>query len=1203
MSSSTLGFTDFRTVSGTDGQSVVCSWDFSSALVDASNAKQIYIYSNDGDNFITTHVVPLLISGTNELTTSFVVGGLIIRQDYLFSAEVTVNNGGPNIVYYSETTQSFPSSIPQQPAFEISQPAVDQFQIRLTDLSGNLDPSVNSVFDGYSPLTGVYVIYTINSQMITNYFSNDASNSIYTSYLITDCSVGLYDVVVTTENINGRSPLSNDLSIRITTEPTAPLNLNAVELIAVDPSAYYNVESIYMAWNAPLFEGYPTLEGYRISRTDTTNLSVVVISIDTSSNYASGPSYISGKTYHYTDTSNLSIGHTYTYTICAYALDLSGNQIFSDQSATSNSVKSIIYPTCSLDSAIPSNESVTVTASSTDGGSSNLLYDFSGNNSLIVDQSSNVYTFMGLTDGTSYAFQVNAYTTSTTSGYTSVTYPSEYTPASNATPFSVQAPISAFTSTPLDPSGVPLDGRLQLTWVDPSNNTIDASFQIVITYNSSSIIVEQGVQSYLVTGLTNGTTYNFDAEVRVPNSEVPGGYVYSSTVATSGFPFKNPSPVNSVTLTPNLYDLTYEIVANDYTGSGFNDTGYKCTLTNLTTPGSITPANIPFNISSSTYTGSISSLFYDISLNHGADYELTVASYYTFNSTDFYSTDVSNDNYTLPMGIYDPSATPLDLSGHPDGNVYLSWLLPTGQDSSASTYNIFRTDLTGGGTSNIINGVSDLFYTDTSVTVGHEYTYVVKSVVNGLVSVDYTPSAIVVPFNYPSPVTDITITLTDSSGTSVRVDCSENDTNSGLDASYLIYKYELHDGNYTGSIVETKYTTTTYTDFSGLNCGNEYTIRISSGVTQNGFDYYNYLDVNITDKTFYPSAAPTPPTSISVYSPANRQLHVSWTNSVAPNGLNIDGNTIYVYTDPSMTVLFSSITVGIIGTAGTDTSSVIIYNLNDFEIYYIGVSELYLDNSLALPTIESSQITGSGTPLVVPSNPHITASSKNTLGQYETQQGKTVVVPWYTDTYYLECYSTLTRTITDPSSGIVIDASRVILDSSNINVNGLNTYTDTSFNGDLNGNVMTYSVSVVYQAYNLQPFVSTNPVSVSAIPYDTPYPTDSLGNRVASSQCIAISDLSDGLFMNWTATISTNGSPLTVVDVVSTDASGTLHVTKWSPSTIANISYSNAYIPGIIASNQVAVLSFTSDILISDVLVIMGNVSGSHLLVSSPTQY
>jgi hypothetical protein len=508
-----------------------------------------------------------------------------------------------------------------------------------------------------------------------------------------------------------------------------------------------------------------------------------------------------------------------------------------------------------------------------------------------------------------------------------------------------------------------------------------------------------------------------------------------------------------------------------------------------------------------------------------------------------------------------------------------------------------------GGTINIINGVIGLFYTDTSVTVGHEYTYAILSVVNGLVSVDYTPSASVVPFKYPSPVTDITITLTDSSGTSVRVDCSENDTNSGLDASYLIYKYELHSGNYAGPIVETIYTTTTYTDFSGLICGNEYTIRISSGVTQNGDDYYNYLDVNITDKTFYPSAAPTPPTSISVSSPANRQLLVSWTNSVAPNGLNIDGNTIYVYTDPSMTVLYYSITVGTVGTVGTDTSSVIIYNLNDFEIYYIGVSELYLDNSLTLPNIESSQITGSGTPLIVPSNPHITANSQNTLGQYETQKGKTVVVTWYTDTYYLGCYSTLTRTITDPSSGSVIDASRVILDSSNIDVSGVNTYIDTSFNGDLNGNVMTYSVSVVYPTYSSDPFVSTNPISTSAIPYDTPYPTDSFGNRVAPSSCIVISDLSDGLFMNWTATISTNGSPLTVVDVISTDALGTLRVTKWSSDIVANISYSNAYIPGIIASNQVAVLSFISDIPVSDVLVIMGNVSGGHLMVSSPTQY
>jgi hypothetical protein len=1201
MSTTTSGFSSFTTVSGTDGSSVVCSWTFDASYVNIGNARNIYLYTNDDANFLTTHVVPLSTGGV--LTTSFTAQNLILNNTYLFSAEVTVNNGGPNVVYYSPTSINHPTTTPVKPNFymyqaDVEDGSMNQFAIQLRDASGN-SPTPTTLWDGYETLTGVYVIYTINSVMITNYFPNDASNSIYTQTLLTDAVDGDYDVVVTTENINGRSPLSNSQAINITELPTVPLNFSGVETIAVNPAASLTDNSIFLSWNNPTYLGFPHLYGFQISRTDVS--SNIVLITDSSSSFVDPSSQYVAASYNYTDASNLVLGTTYTYNIRAYHYDPSGIIQYGTD-VSSNTVKSISYPTCTLVSLYPGVGTVQVTATSTPGGSNNLMYDFSGNNQ--VDTSSNnVYTFSGLTNGDVYAFQVNSYTTSTTTGYTSTVYNSGYTDASSVSPYSEQEPITDFSSNPLDAFGNPYNGELMLTWLDPSNNTIDASFEVVISWVTDSSLntysVPQGVEQLRISGLTNGVVYDFSAQVQVYNAELPPpSLVYSTIVSTSGSPFTYPDPVTDLVLN-NVganYDLSYNFTSPSSPSGGLAIAGFNCLLTNLTTGLDLSSTIIPYT-GVGNYNGLLfGGLFSSSLFVAGAHYSLTVETFTTFNSVNYYSGSYVADGYTKPVGV-DGSNVEVSalVAGEPNGSANLTWTMPVGQDAAASTYNIYRSENSGPFVLDASN-VTVLFYEDTIALPlsGNSYRYQVQSVVNSLlVSTTATPSSSVIPFNYPTPISDLTLVLGDLVGTQIDASWVEIDASSGLPSGDLRYLYTLYDvsGNFDASGIQTG----TTISFNGLVCGTGYTLTVYSGVVQSGIIYYT----SGVSATLYTSAAPVPPTNLIITTISSTELKATWTNSSAPSGLNYYGNSLRCVGD---SIDFS------VNVVGVSTSYVFDSLLNDAS-YTIFVSEIYQDNT-PQPNpilIYSTEISGTGRTANTPNHPLITATATNTLGLSGSQQGRTTVVNWYTDLDYPNTTSVLTRTIyspTDPS--FLYPLSTTTYDFSGNNASGIHEYVDIGADdlaNSMNGNIRTYSVVVTYPDYSTsQQYESINPGSASAIPYNTPYGTDISGNPVDASMCIVVTDVSGSEFRTALVTLSTNGNRLNQVNYVGVDNTGDKYVTKLSVFQLSNITYSNTQINDVIAANQVVQLTLqvlSGTIYLSDILASLGNQAGAFL-TSSP---
>jgi hypothetical protein len=1183
----TSGFTSFTSISGTNGSSIVCTWDFSAALVNVNNAKYIYIFANDASNFMTTHVVPLINEETNLLNTTFSIDNLTLNKTYLLGAEVTVSGSfpsSPNIVYYSNTTQCFPTSTPITPNFILNQYDDDSFTIRLVDASGNT-PEPDSFWDGYAVLTGVYVIYTINSTLITNYFPNDENNSIYSSPLTTYTPTGIYEVVVTTENINGRSPLTASQRIQVSNLPTEPTNLAAVELIAVDEIASHSEQAIFLSWDDPTYVGYPPLTHYAIYR-DT----ALISEGETSTYINAGTQFVDGS-YNFTDYSqDLVLGETYSYSVAGYYFDGS-SQVFGPE-ATSNTVKSIIYPTCTLIDAIPGNESVTVTAESNSGGSSGVVYNFLCDESLESSESS-TYTFNNLTDGTSYDFQVRAYSTSETPGYTTTQYESDFTPtpAASRTPYSVQQPITDFSSNPLDSDGNPMNGELWLTWTDPERNSIDAPFNVIITGFGGPYEVAEGVQQLHVVGLTNGVQYDFTATVAVPYDQVPEGFVYSAPDdLTTVVPFTNPDPVVDFVLTTKTTPtqfvgrLDYSFTAPSLSSGGLTIEGYACALYNVSNGGRATVGYANIDQTTSNYSGSVQTLFGQQLIN-GAQYEMTVQSKVSFNSNTYYSTIENSYGFTVPSPVETLTTSAIDQETElPDGNVYVSWTIPSSQDVDNSSYIIVRNNVM------IEDSVTGLTYTDPNVVTGTSYTYEIITVMNNNAALHSTPvssSPAIVPFVVPSQVLSITLSLGDLVGTTIDASWVEDDPNgSGLPSDDLIYQYTLTDvsGNviYEGTTRNNNYT------FEDLTCGTGYVLSILSGVVQLEINYFNQDAIS---STIYTSAAPTPPTNLTLQSFASGSITVNWVNSTAPTGLTFVQNNIYVDGE------FWDFTSG---------PTVAITNLTDRQQYLIGVSEVYADNNPIQNLIESSQITGYGTPLTVPGNPLITAVSTNYLGVNGTQLGKTVIVTWYTDVNYPNCLSTLTRTIWSPTGSKLGETKVYELGDVDVSSNGVNTYIDDGLDdlvNALNGNTRTYSVSVVYESYaEGVSFYSTNPVSASAIPYDVPFPSNASGVRVDLSNCIYITDMGeDETFTTCIATLNTNGHPLITVDAVGLDGTSTPIVMKWNSLLIKDIVYSNQQIDSITAANQVAQLTlvFNPPMPISDILGVFANLAG-NFVVSSP---
>ncbi len=574
---SSAAFIDFSANSATEGGAVTCSWIFDPAYVNEGNAKHIYIYQTDtslNDATVVlgqTYVVPLIDPDTGLLTTSFIVTGLTNNWTYLFSCEVTVKPtlaptaSNTTSVYNSATIlQVIPTTYPAQPNFFLTQEQDYSFSVQLSTTAPPTytEPTPISVFDGYSELTGVYVIYSNGTTIRTDYFANDGSLNVYVDKLVVDVSDGYYEVAVSTENIaaNGvfrRSNLSNTQIIFVNEEPGPPLNVSAVQQIVVDASGI--PPHMLITWNPPTYLGNPELDSYYIyRRTDPSGSYAQIATVDVSIN-----EYIDDS-----DTTVLVPGTNYTYQIYAHNSDG-----LSDTPGTSNSVLAWTYPNQVLNLELVNDVTSSTTLIAEWDISTNVtglpdedliyelvLTDASGvdvSNVFVYDLS---YSFTDLNVGEVYTVTVYAGVTFNTIDYFNPVNPATATNTARGIPLPVtNLVLSNVSSTELnatwsDPSGLPIDGLtiasydiyILDTTTDPSGTPI-----AVATVYYSDIIP---TYSYLLTDLIENHIYEVSVYANYTvNGSIPVETVQSSADTATGAPHGAPTAtVLSVTSTNTL---------------------------------------------------------------------------------------------------------------------------------------------------------------------------------------------------------------------------------------------------------------------------------------------------------------------------------------------------------------------------------------------------------------------------------------------------------------------------------------------------------------------------------------------------------------------------------------------------------------------------------------------------------------------------
>ena len=545
---SSAAFIDFSANSATDGGSITCSWVFNPSYVITSNAKHIYLYQTDTNldsssvELGQTHVVPLIDPDTGDLNTSYTVQGLTNGYTYLFSCEVTVKPtltpSAPNTtsVYNSATVSAIPTSPPDCPNFFLTQDQDFSFTVKLsvTAPPDYTEPTPISEFDGYSELTGVYVVYSNGTSIRTDYFANDSSTNVYTDILTVDVSDGYYEVAVSTENIAAdgtyrRSCLSPTQYIFVNEEPGPPRDVSAIQQIVVDPSGI--PPHMLIEWTAPSYVGNPPVDSYYIYR-----------SLDASYVYVNS---VPSTDLSYVDTSGVDVlvpGTYYTYSIYSHNTDG-----LSDASATSLPVLAWTYPNQVLNLELL-NETATsllaqwdISTNITGLPDEDLLYEL-----ILTDASGTEveptvitadlsYNFTGLVVGDQYFLTVYAGVTYNGVDYFNPVAPATATnyahgSANPVTDLTLQnVSSSELNAVWSEPSGLPIDGLTQ----DPSG--------FYTVYIDASFVSNTNALSQALAGLTENQNYTVEvyANYVITGTSIP---IQSVPATATGSPHGSPSP-------------------------------------------------------------------------------------------------------------------------------------------------------------------------------------------------------------------------------------------------------------------------------------------------------------------------------------------------------------------------------------------------------------------------------------------------------------------------------------------------------------------------------------------------------------------------------------------------------------------------------------------------------------------------------------
>lgn len=808
------------------GSAVRFNWTLDASL-NATNVTDVRLYLDMSlsDNFIREVEVIPFVDASGNLITSYIVDELVNGQEYRVLLEVLV---APGSVFTRHLT-IVPSTRPNPVFIKVGQDLDSGFYLKLFSDAELTTPLVrNSADDGFSPLTGAFVIIS-NSLTGTSVYLDNSGNRLYNTHNIPvqlDASFGEHEISVRVVNARGSSKTSATANLVIGSSITAVNVVRVAEQIAIDPSANatapYNVARMVLAWNAPDFIGSPALTQYRISRAEFDGSGVLgpfsVLSTQPVAYFVNALSYIHDASYSYVD-GNVA-GHTYVYNIVGVNANGSGEAaVYGCNLLNTRSFRAVAWPTISTVTSVPGNLSSTISSTITGGFDPSANIEFAVNvsgkgeyrsaNPVLITWLNNLQTYGYIVTGFAPSPNVNKV-------YATPQHTLLYT-----TPIEAPPSIVAFSGSAVDASANPLNGAVRLSWELSSNlfnfvsneysistrifrklaSAPDASYTMVTDVSSNSLL-----NSFVNSSLTNGTVYNYFVRTVYTNTEVGGELLGAVSAPITVKPFNTPAKPSSISITSNnsMVDLSYNYTDSANT-SGSAIVGHRFVLLNMNngrTSTALTGLDLSVDVLDGFNTvskaGTLANIFGN--LNPGTKYSLSLDSFVVENGVKHYSTRNGvalirdSTTFTVPSGLTNVTVSNVDGSGFAlstsniNGTLRLSWSYPEGQDASGITFRIVH-GVSGATIQNAINSLT-ADVTGLSVGVASSSGFKVLPILNNVSAPLNTAQAVTgTPIFIPAAVSSLTILGRNS--TSIDFSFNSVTYHGGMDASKTKYLVEL----------------------------------------------------------------------------------------------------------------------------------------------------------------------------------------------------------------------------------------------------------------------------------------------------------------------------------------------------------------------------------------------------------------------------
>jgi fibronectin type 3 domain-containing protein/O-glycosyl hydrolase len=720
-------------------------------------------------------------------------------------------------------------------------------------------------------------------------YATGVTSTNYTDTSVTNGTVYYYKVSAV--DSGGESPLSSEVSAT----PTAPAPTAPTAVTAAAGTA-----QVVLSWTAS--SGATSYSIYR----------------STTSGGEGSTAYKTGVTSTSFSDTGLTVGTTYYYQVTA----------INSTGASSKSSEVSATPTGPIPSAptgvsaTAGNAQVVLTWTASSGATSYNIYRSTtsggeGSTPYKTGVTSATFTDTGLTNGTTYYYQITAVSSGGESGKSS----------------EVSAAPKAAAGFPAAPTGVSAtagNGQVVLTWTASSGATSYNIYRSTTSGGEGSTPYKSGVTatSFTDAGLTNGTTYYY--QVTAVNSTGEGAKS-SEVLATSGLVLAISSAgpatgqfvadtdysggtTSSVTSAINTSKVGSNVPASVFDTQRYGNFTY--TIPNLTAGASYS-AVLLF---AETYFTSSGSRTFNVTINGtqvltnfdiyamagGAN--IAIAEQFTATASSsgtitIQFISVVNNAALNGVEILNAAAaavpsTPTGLSATPgNGQVALSWTASSG----AASYNIYRSTTSGGeGSTPYQTGVTGTTFTDTAATNGTTYYYVVTAVNAGGESAKSSEVS-------AKPAVPIASAPTGLTATAGNGQVALSWTASSGATSYNIYR-STKSGGEGSTPYQTGVTGTTFTDI-GVTNGTAYFYVVTAVNTGGESAKSNEVSAK-------PAAAvAASPTGLSATA-GNAQVVLAWAASTGATSYNIyrsttsggEGSTPYqtgvtgtTFTDASVT--------------------------------------------------------------------------------------------------------------------------------------------------------------------------------------------------------------------------------------------------------------------------------------------------------------